>query len=308
MLRRLITVMVLFLLTYSINAQCCMPGNPSGGTTNQGSLLPKDLRVVAFYQFSNGSHFFTGSQKQNYNYIEGAHYHFTGLSVAYGINPKYTIELETGYFNNRTIRYSKQGLKDNPVNHSKGWGDFSFLNKYTLYKNRLNHWEFTPMIGFRIPTHLHPKTFEGEILPIDLQTSTQSFGLTGGLFVYKGLGNKKTHLFLNNRITYSFPNFDKYQFGVTWNSALFVSHNLNHRFTFIGQIRNEWRQKDSKNGYFKDATGSDVVLLIPQINFSVTQKWNFSILAEVPVYHYYIGTQLARSFSLAFVLNRLFRF
>ncbi len=297
-----------FLFTTNVIAQCCMPGSPAGGSTNQGTMLPKDLRVIAFYQFSNGNHFFTGSKKQNYNYIEGAHFHFTGFSLAYGITPKLTAEMESGYFFNRTIRYSENGLKDNPHFHSKGLADIVLLTKYALYKNRAHGWEITPMFGIRIPSTFRPQMVEGEILNIDLQPSTQSVGLLGGMFIYKGLPNKKTHLFWNNRFVYSFPNSQQYQFGVSWNSALFVSHSFNHRFTIIGQLRNEWRQQDSKNDYFRDSTGSNVVLFAPQFNVSASQKWNFSAQVEIPVYHYYQGTQLARSVSAAIVVNRLFRF
>ncbi|HRI26601.1 MAG TPA: hypothetical protein PK239_05830 [Chitinophagales bacterium] len=286
-------------------AQCCMPGAPAGGTANQGVLVQHSLRMVGFYQFSNGNHFYSGSKKQHYSYIEGAHYHFSGIQVAYGITPRLTAEIETGYFCNRTIRYSALGAQENPVAAARGMADVTLQAKYAAYKHHHTQWEITPMLGIRIPTALHPQVVNAQELPIDLQSSTLSFGLTGGFFVYKGLPNKKTRLFWNSRAVYSFPNAQNYQFGLLYNNALFVSQALNHRFTFIGQLRHEWRQPDSKNDTWRSSTGSNLALFAPQINYTTTKQWNFSLQAEIPLYQRYQGIQMGRTVAVALVVNKL---
>ncbi|OWY26153.1 hypothetical protein C7N43_36465 [Sphingobacteriales bacterium UPWRP_1] len=289
------------------NAQCCSPGMPSGGTSNQGVVPYHAVRITAFYQFATGNHFYTGSQKQPYNYIEGARFHFAGFNFAYGINAKWTAEADAGYYLDRHILYSPQAAEDNPNSRAGGLTDFMLKVKYAAYKNVPAEWEITPMLGIRVPANLQPKTVNGKPLPIDLQPGTQSFGLAGGFMVYKGFPNRKTRMFFNSQALYSFENNQHYRFGLSVNNALFVSQTLNHRFTVIAQVRNEWRQSDFRNGYMRISTGNNLLLLAPQLTCSFADWWNVSAQAELPLYQHYNGTQLGRSWAAALVVNKLFR-
>ncbi|OWY23786.1 hypothetical protein C7N43_13375 [Sphingobacteriales bacterium UPWRP_1] len=307
-MKALFTALSLLWLPFiAVMAQCCSPGMPSGGTTNQGVVPHHAIRVTAFYQFASGNHFYTGSQKQPYNYIEGARFHFTGFNFAYGITAKWTAEADAGYYLNRHILYSPQAAEDNPYNSAGGLSDFMLKIKYAAYKNVPGEWEITPMLGVRLPASLQPKTVNGKPLPIDLQSGTQSFGITGGVMVYKGLPNRKTRLFLNSQTLYSFENKQHYRFGVTVSNALFVSQTLNHRFTLIAQLRNEWRQPDLRNGLLRSSTGNNLLLFAPQLTCSFANWWNVSVQAEAPLYQHYNGTQLGRNWAAALVVNKLFR-
>lgn len=287
--------------------QCCTPGSPSAGTVNQSTLPKSALRFVSYYQFSTGNHFYSGSHKKNYNYIEGARFHFGGVNLAYGISKKLTAEADLGYYFKRSILYNSIGSEYNPYNSASGLADFMLQVKYAAYKNLAKEWEITPMLGVRIPSALTPVEKNGEPLLLDLQPSTQSFGLSGGFFVYKGLPNHKTRLFASSKLIYSFANRQKYQFGISVSSAFFASHSLNHRVTLIAQLRNEWRQQDARKGLLRSATGANILLLSPQLTYSFAKQWNLSAQVEVPVYQHYNGTQLGRTLNTAIVVNKLFK-
>ncbi|MFQ5334945.1 MAG: hypothetical protein ACE5DN_02605 [Flavobacteriales bacterium] len=47
-----------------------------------------------------------------------------------------------------------------------------------------------------------------------------------------------------------------------------------------------------------------ILFLVPQINCNIRQKWNVSLLADMPVYKKYNGTQLAGKYALSIIIVR----
>jgi hypothetical protein len=72
-------------------------------------------------------------------------------------------------------------------------------------------------------------------------------------------------------------------------------------WTTILQLRNEFRGKDNINDRIVESTGGYSLLLMPQINYTIKEKWNISLIGNIPFYQYFNGIQLATKFGI--VLN-----
>jgi len=70
------------------------------------------------------------------------------------------------------------------------------------------------------------------------------------------------------------------------------------------QIRDEWRNRDTRNGKKVNSSGGNVVFISPQLNYEVKQKWNISMLFDYPLYKYYNGTQLTSSYAITLFISK----
>ncbi|MDD2411399.1 MAG: hypothetical protein RBS19_03445 [Bacteroidales bacterium] len=76
----------------------------------------------------------------------------------------------------------------------------------------------------------------------------------------------------------------------------------------ILQLKNQIKQKNIRKNNIVEASGNCSFFLSPQINLSLYDKWNLSVLIDIPIYQYYNEIQLANSYSFAFSLIRDFSF
>ena len=287
------------------NAQCCSAGSPTGGTTNAGSLLKNSFQAIAFYQHSYSNKYFQGDKKVNSNLVKYASFDFVGLSLAYGITDKLTTELEPGFYASKKQVYNLPP-PDNALN-GYGLSDLTFQTKFAIVKDLRKQFEITPGIGFRFPPAFHAQIQNNVQLPQDVQPSSNAFAFVGSLFLYKGIIEKKINLFWINRVIIpTSGNEQKFQSGNAFISSFFFSYSVALHWSLIAQVRNEYRARDIRNNLQVAASGSEQFYFSPQINYNIAQKWNISLLADIPVYQYYNGTQLAKIFSAALILNRTF--
>lgn len=297
-------------------AQCCSAGNPIGGTANMGILSKKTLRTILFYRYALSDTYYQGASINNFTFVDKAYYNYVSGIFNYGLTGKFNAETEIGYFINRTQIYNPSIISP-PDNEVKGSG---FSNgvvslKYNVYNNTPKQFEFTAGIGGKFPFHTQYQSVNNTELPQDVQPSTAAFGIVAQTFFYKGFVENGWRLFLLNRFETNFPNYKNYQIGNAYFTSLFVSKSINHNWTAILQIRNEIRDKDIRNANNgsiseqKIASSGGVLLFVsPQINYTIAQQWNISLLADVPVYKNYYGNQLGSKFSFAILLLRDFDF
>jgi hypothetical protein len=284
--------------------QCCSPGSPTGGTTNQGSLTRGSLRFISFYQYGRSSGYREGTKESDFNLLKNADFNFLGLNLAYGFTNRFTTDLELGYFLNRTQRYNLPP-PDNTLS-GNGQSDIVLQGKYGIVKNNVRQIEVTAGAGAGIPCDFKPQEKSGVVLPYDVQPSNQAMSFVGSLFLYKGFLQKKTHLFLVNRVTVPTQNEQDFQAGKSLVTSFFTSYSLAPEWSLIGQIRNEWRSRDRRNAVEVAASGSDLLYFTPQINFNPKQKWNFSLMADFPIYKRYHGVQLDKDYNVAVIVSRTF--
>jgi hypothetical protein len=307
-------IIVVFLLipgkkTY---AQCfASPGNPIAGSTNVGVLQNRITRVLVFHKFSYSNQYFEGSNKISYDYpaaISNANFNYSGFSVGYGLRKRITLEVEAGYFFNKTQNYRHFDYK------IKGYG-FSnavFTGKFNIYKNVDKMLEFTMSGGLKVPFSLKPQVVNGVTLPIDIQPSTGNFGSIFQALFVKEFKNISARFILFSRYENNFnENRMGYRFGDAYTTSIFLSKHLANRYTEITkditvilQIRHEYKFSNLLNDKPVVASGSNSLYLGPQINYNLNMVWNFSLIYDFPIYHYYNDIQLGNSYSVLLSITR----
>ncbi|MEO5905157.1 MAG: hypothetical protein ABIQ11_00410, partial [Saprospiraceae bacterium] len=231
-----------------------------------------------------------------------ASFNYLGQTLGYGLTDRLTIEAELGLFINKTRRSELAGEEI-----GRGWSNALASIKYSLWKDKLRDWELTTGVGVRFPFSSNLKEdSDGYPLSMDVQPSTGTTGFVGQFFLYKGFIPQGWRFFLLNRIELYGINDIGYQYGKANYTSFFVSRRLNLHWTAILQVRNEWRDYDYWEDILLANTGSNVVFLAPQINLNLAQKWNISLLAELPVLRSYHHSQLGAKYAFALNIIRDF--
>jgi hypothetical protein len=103
-------------------------------------------------------------------------------------------------------------------------------------------------------------------------------------------------------------------------NSLFLTNQIkNTRWTYILQVKHEYRARDVRpvveNKYFGlftsgslvASSGGNFISVSPQINYTMAQKWDVSLLTNLPIFRYYNGVQLGSKYLFALYLSRVFR-
>lgn len=291
-------------------AQCfATPGNPVGGAENIGVMMKNHLRIQSSFRYHLASNYYKGSQiyQGDKRTLDKAYFNYGGLMAAYGITNQLTLEVDAGYFFNKTQEYLKW---DGSLTGS-GFSNISAMLKYALYQDMLNRVEFTMAAGGKIPLSTEYQRVDGVVLPIDLQPSTASYGIKAQTFLVKENSVGSWRIFWINRYEKNFENPYNFIFGDLFSSAIFYSKhthlNISERFkhwTLIMQARYEYNDQNTRNKQTVPASGGHMVVIAPQINCSIDQKWNLSVLFEKAIYRYYNNIQLGGNYSIGVQLSR----
>jgi hypothetical protein len=301
-MKHFFTLLLVFLLKSVSWAQCCSPGNPVGGTANVGTLDARTLRVLAFLRHSYSDTYFEGSKKAEFQGTTAGYYYF-GSVLAYGITPRLTAETELGLFLDK--RKTNEGQRPE---QTSGLANGVFSIKYGVWKDAVREWEFTAGAGIRFPFSKKLALDDYDYpLSMDVQSSTGAFGFIGQLFLYKGFLSRGWRLFLLNRFEKNAANNIGYDYGDALTSAFFASRKINLHWTGILQLRNEYRKIDIWEGVKLNSTGGELVTLSPQINYTIAQKWNISLLMDIPLYRHYNLAQLGSKYAFAVNVVRDFK-
>ena len=308
-----------FLLIYINNSygQCCSAGNPVGGTTNIGILDSGSFRLTTFYRYSKSSGYWEGISKSNFYFVKEADFNFGGLVLAYGLTNKLTVETELGYYFNKSQTYNVS-----PEYTNKGFGlsnGVISLKQNLISKTEKQPIEWTVGLGIKFPFTKKYQIADNVELPRDVQTSTNTYGIVIQSFLYKGIPTRSMKLFLTNRFESNTPDVENFRYGNSLISSLFITKQINRtNWTAIIQVRDEYRSKDVNNviksnylgfittGQVVNFSGGNLIFVSPQINYTIAQKWNVSLLADIPIFRYYNGIQLGNKYSFALYLSRDF--
>ncbi|MFO7723358.1 MAG: hypothetical protein R6V49_09085 [Bacteroidales bacterium] len=308
----LVSVLVILMIgfiPYQAFAQCfASAGNPVGGSANLGVMDQHALRVIAFYRYHTASRYFEGDElyEGTVGRLYGsANYNYLGTLIAFGLAPKLTTELETGYYLNKTTYDLTNKLSE------RGYGLSNALIslKYALYQNPDKHFEITGAAGVNLPYKREFQKVDGIQLSEDVQPSLAAYGLVFQSFMIKQNSFKSIRYFWINRFEKNFRNPKGIVYGSAFNSSLFFSRHFVFGqgalkdWTLITQLRyqEKWQNINRESGVTVAASGNRMLLFAPQVNCSINEKWNVSFLYEIPVYQYYHSIQLGADH--AFLIN-----
>lgn len=288
----------------SARAQCCSTGSPVGATVYVGIIAKNNLRTAAYFRHSYSSVYYQGSSKTDENVpLNYSSYNFAGLAMGYGITRRLTAEFDLGYFFNKT-----QEFKNELVGTETGYGlsNAGISFKYGCFVKPARQIELTAGAGFRFPFSTKPQEIDGVQLSRDVQPSTNALAINALLFFNKGWPNAGLRLFTLNRFEYNFPDKLDYQYGSILLNSVFLSKKIIPRFFGILQCRGEWRSHDKDQSLERENSGNYLVIVSPQLSYSIAGAWNVSVLYDIPVYKYYNGKQLTPQYSFAVSFSHYF--
>jgi len=309
-------------------AQCfTSPGNPIGGNVNMGVVKKDMLRIAGFYKYSYSGRYFFGDElytKDEGKTFSEAYYDYVGGSFSYGLTNKLTLESEFGYFIDKTrvFRYPEVGY---------GFSNGILSAKYNIYNNYDKRFEFTASAGAKIPLRHTAQANEGVSLAPEAQSSAGAYGLVFKTFLIKEIPFSALRFFLISQYDHNFPSIPdfydkkKYIFGQALTTSFFVTKHfhmppalewLSHNWTGILQVRHEFKgrnqylQKDMPDAEWKTVpnSGSNVFFLSPQLNYTLKEIWNFSVMADIPLYQHYNMKQMATDYAFSINVTRDIQF
>ena len=305
----LILVMLIFPSLRS-HAQCFSSANPVGGTTNLLVLDKKTLRTISFYRHAYSNKYFEGHSRSEFDQVKQANYNYMGWIFAYGFSQKFTLETEGGLFFNKSYHYNLDPVY---ILTGSGLNNMVISGKFRLVTDYQKRFFLTGSAGIKLPPSLDPQEKDGVVLPVDLQPSTNAFGSVLQAFLVKENSLSGMRYFLLSRFEMNLPGRNDYLPGKALISSVFVSKHLPEHWlpgdwTMVLQLRNEIRSRNSMNGIPEASTGGFLFLVSPQINYSIKEKWNLSVMADIPFYQYFNGTQLAYAYAFTVNFARDFNF
>ncbi len=300
----------LFLLQpFLSRAQCLSSVNPVGGTDNLLVLEKKSLRIISFYRYGQGNRYFEGTEHADFNLISKAYYNYFSIITGYGITNKFSLELETGYFLNKTQKYN---ISPEYALTGKGLSNAVLIAKKSLYTEPIKRIYITGSAGAKIPFSREMQQQEYVTLPVEVQPTIGALGTVIGVsFVKESSGTGKRYFF-TSRFETNAENKEKYRLGSSLFNSFYISQHLRHpklkdKWTAILQLRHEFRTPDRLNNEIKGSSGSTLLFITPQLNFVLYDEWYLSGLADIPAYQYFKGTQLGAGIGFIFIISRTIR-
>lgn len=292
--------------------QCCSPGNPIGGLSGLGTNPADTWQFFLNYRYGYSGAYFEGNKESDTRFIESGNFSHIGLIASLGLTEKLTVEAETGYFLNKTQMYVPGIIPEKLV--GRGLTDLILSVRYQIWREPISDWEITSGAGIKIPAGSYQKKYEGALLTRDLQPTTGSYDFIHSLFLYKGFLGQKLRAFLATRLEIKGLNPDKYRYGNFLMVSGFASWSPGIRWILVGQIRSEFRGRDTRlrsgsgipvgdDREIVIPTGSAKVFFVPQITYSFSQETFLSLLVDLPLYQYYHDKQLASTTALTLSLR-----
>jgi hypothetical protein len=290
------------------NAQCLSSVNPVGGTNNLLVLEKNTLRVISFYKYGQGNRYFEGASPSDFVYIKDASYNYLSATVGYGLTQKLTLEMETGYFFNKTQNYIS------PLNShtGKGLSNMVFLVKHSIYTNPFKRIFITGSGGAKIPfSRDYQLTPDNVELPVEVQPTMGAYGVVFTASFVKESSGTGMRYFFTNRVEVNAPNKYDYKLGTSVYNSFYISSHLKYpwlkdNWTAILQLRNEIRTPDKMAGRVKEASGSNLLFVAPQLNYVLKDDWYLSAMVDIPVYQNFNGKQLGAGTGFTFIVSKTF--
>jgi len=307
---------LLALLSFTLDglqAQCfSSSGNPVGGTMNMGVMDKNTFRMNLYYRFSCSDQYFQNDSRYrgDNEILQKASYNYLGFLTAYGLGEKLTVELEAGYYLDKTQLYY---IEDTEL-AGRGFSNMVVSLKPRIYYQPDRRFELSCALGAIIPFSTKMKRVDGVTLPIQIQPTNGSYGLVFQSFLVKEDPFRAIRFFWVYRMENYFQNPQEYVPGSMFINSFFFSKHLIFEqwklkdWTLILQFRNQVQGKSSISDQAIGISGNCLVFLCPQLNLGLGEHWNISALIDIPVYQYYNGIQIANKTSFVLSLLRDFSF
>ncbi len=301
-----LVVLIFFLLigkeTYS---QCCSAGNPVSGDGQQKSIKKNSLRIYLSFKHSYSDQYYYKNKKEEVALIDNSRFDYSSLQLTYGINKKWNVQTELGYFFDKSQTVY---IPEKYVFKGYGIGDLGITAKYQILSLVKPQSELVGSFGLKIPVGKLDEDMNGVVLPISLQPSTGAMKYNLGLYYSILNPSKKLSFYSFLYAEYSSliqSDFYYYKYGNYYSFSVFGKYKLSNRIYTVLQLREELRDKDKRENDEKiESTGSKVLYAAPQILYNFYENWFLLGQADVPLYKYVNGHQLTNKYSFTFGVHK----
>ena len=292
---------IIFILSFYIEsrAQCFSSLNPVAGISNLLVLEKNMAKFICSYNYGLMDKYFEGHKRSDYTLVKSADYNYVAAVLAYGIFDRLTLESEAGYFLNKTYRF------ENATSKGYGFNNIVISSKFSLVTNHDKRFYCSGSAGLKIPLGMELQKVDLVEVPHELQPSTHAFGYVLQGFMVKENSFRGLRYFLVVRGEYNHENNAGYRYGNFFSASAYLSKHLMYSWvkrdwTTILQLRNEFRGRDRLDKDIIEYTGGYSLLLMPQVNLTIRERWNISVSGKMPMYQYFNGIQLATKFGVIF--------
>ncbi|MDX2359641.1 MAG: heavy-metal-associated domain-containing protein [Crocinitomicaceae bacterium] len=317
---------------------CCSGGggNPLAAGNSTGVLQEGQAEILTTYQFTRSDRFMS-RDSDTLSFFDNLSSNYLFLKADYGITDRFTMSVAMGYYLNRTILEfpdttyvgTEMEIHQERV-ESSGFGDLILFPRYSVYNksNGLSRTELTLGLGWKIPLgsnndstsigYSHFLNTDGptpfidsleiwQTMPPTVQTTNGSHDLMAYAFFYKGWPHRKFRVFASALYVHRGWNSLGLKFGNYASLGVFAGTTLFEKLGLTGQLKGEWVGKmrtndliDPLSAYSIDtaSTGSWKASFVPQISYSFKHGVTLFALADIPMYQYMSGTQIASQWQV----------
>jgi hypothetical protein len=298
--RVLFTILTFFLFAENSYSQCCSAGNPLGSNGINDGLPQREWQFLTSYKHSLSKEYFHKDHQIEVPLVEKSYYDYQSLSIAYGILKWMNVGAEIGYFYNKTQILESGQENDEILAH--GLGDLGINIRFLPFKNLRRTSQFIVSGGVRIPVGAFDEQIDGVTVPVSLQPSSGALKINASLYYSILTTNRK--FLVNSFALYEYSNtieegYFIYKYGNFLQLSSGLQYNLNKHFTFLLNLKYEWRGQDQReNEEIVESSGSHLILINPQITYNFKRGWSFMVLSDLPIYKYVNGEQLTNSYAV----------
>lgn len=308
----------------ALSQGCCSGGSasPIAGGTSQGVLNEKQLEVATNYQLINSSKFYAKDRdtSQLFNNLASNYLYFR---LAYGLSPKLTFSLESGYYLNKTMI----GLENKDTIQTSGIADLIIFPRYQVYYNcsERKKTEFTVGLGYKMPIGSHddstvfykdPESGKKyyHTAPPTVQLTSGSNDIIFYSFLFNSYLKKNFRVFANSIYVHKGWNSLGQKFGDYASISVFVGKTFFKRLGVTVQLKGEHVAKMKADklvdmiafyNVYTESTGSRNLFVAPQLSYAYKSLTLFA-LSEIPLYQYLNGSQIGSQYQFTAGLSYKF--
>lgn len=316
-MKNFILIFISFCVSQFVEAQgCCSGGSasPVAGGTSQGVLNEKQFEFAINHQWMSSSVFYA-KDKDTMPMFKNLSSEMLYSRFAYGLTPKLTISLESGYFiKKQIIEFDNKEPK-----RTSGFSDLIIFPRYQVYYgcSEKKKTEFTIGLGYKMPIGSHndssviyadPETFQKyyQVSPPTIQLSNGSNDFIFYSFFFNNYLKHNFRIFANSIYVRKGWNSLGQKFGDYASVSLFIGKTFFKRIGITTQIKGEWVGKMQTDelvdmiafyNVYPESTGLRSVFIVPQVSFSYKSLTCF-ILSEIPIYQYVNGSQVGSQYQI----------
>jgi hypothetical protein len=304
-----------FVQQFSLAQGCCSGGSasPIAGGTSQGVLNEKQLEIAPNFQAMSSSKFFA-KDRDTVAMFENLASNYLYLRLAYGVTPKLTLSIESGYyFKREQIELHNAGtIKTN------GIADLIIFPRFEVFKkcSEKRKSEFVLGLGYKLPigsnkdssvfyTDPATQTNYYQIAPPTVQPTNGSNDFIFYSFLFHSYLQKNIRFFANSIYVHKGWNDLGQKFGDYASISLFVGKTFFQRLGVTLQLKGEHIAKMKTDklvdmvafyNVYPESTGSRNVFIAPQLSYSYKSMTLYA-LSEIPLYQYVHGSQIGSQYQ-----------